>query len=102
MGPTVFTKTVAIKKLGNMAVHSHKPITQLDALTAVRELFHVCYWLARTYAKGVKPADGVVFDQKLLPKSSPLSAQTLGQLQQLAAEVSRKGRQAYRTADGQG
>jgi type I restriction enzyme R subunit len=90
VGTAVFTKTVAIKKLGNMAVHSHKPISQLDALTAVRELFHVCYWLARTYAKGTKPADGVLFDQKLLPTSSPVSVRTLGQLQALAASVAEK------------
>ena len=38
--------------LGNQAVHSHKPVRQFDALTAVRELFHVAYWLARTYARG--------------------------------------------------
>jgi CheY-like chemotaxis protein len=65
-------------------------MTQLDALTAVRELFHVCYWLARTYAKGAKPADGVLFDQKLLPTSSPVSVRTVGQLQELAESVAEK------------
>jgi type I restriction enzyme R subunit len=90
VGPAVFTKTVAIKKLGNMAVHSHKPVNQLDAVVAVRELFHVCYWLAHTYAKGAKPADGVLWDQNLLSKTSPVPAQTLAQLQQLAASVAEK------------
>ena len=31
-------------------------------MVAVRELFHVCYWLARTYGKTAKPADGLTFD----------------------------------------
>jgi type I restriction enzyme R subunit len=90
VGAAVFTKAVAIKKLGNMAVHSHKPVMQLDALVAVRELFHVCYWLAHTYAKGAKAADGTAFDAKLLPKTSPVPPQTLAQLQQMAAAVAEK------------
>ena len=40
--------------LGNAAVHT-QPIKPDDALGASRELFHVCYWLARTYARGPKP-----------------------------------------------
>ncbi len=90
VGAAVFTKAVAIKKLGNMAVHSHKPVMQLDAVVSVRELFHVCYWLAHTYAKGAKPADGTAFDANLLPKTSPVPPQTLAQLQQLAVAVAEK------------
>jgi type I restriction enzyme R subunit len=36
--------------LGNSAVHSQKPLTVAESVAAVRELFHVCYWLVRTYA----------------------------------------------------
>src|SRR5213592_3174167 len=57
-GEAVFSKARVINTLGNQAVHSHRPIQQFDALTAVRELFHVGYWLARTYARGAKPAAG--------------------------------------------
>src|SRR5437879_9684038 len=46
VGNAVFAKTKVIQDLGNLAVHSHKNIRELDAVTAVRELFHVCYWLA--------------------------------------------------------
>ena len=53
-GPAVFNKAVIITRLGNQAVHSHRPITQFDALTAVRELFHVSFWLARTYARSAR------------------------------------------------
>ena len=51
-GEAVFNKARIITRLGNQAAHSHRPIQQIDALTAVRELFHVGYWLARTYARG--------------------------------------------------
>ncbi|HWC58236.1 MAG TPA: DEAD/DEAH box helicase family protein [Verrucomicrobiae bacterium] len=62
VGDAIFAKTRVIKELGNLAVHSHKPIRQFDALTAVRELFHICFWLARTYAREAKPADSLTFE----------------------------------------
>lgn len=53
----------------------------------VRELFHVGYWLSHTYARGGKPAPGLVFDQNALPKTTPLPKQTIDQLQRLEAEL---------------
>ena len=50
-GEAVFSKARVITQLGNQAVHSHRPIQQADALVAVRELFHVSHWLARTYGR---------------------------------------------------
>jgi type I restriction enzyme R subunit len=82
-GEAVFSKARVINTLGNQAVHSHRPIQQLDALTAVRELFHVGYWLARTYARGAKPAAGLAFDPNALPRAVPLPKQTIDQLQRL-------------------
>jgi len=87
VGPAVFAKVKVLKDLGNLAVHSHKPVRQYDALMAVRELFHVCFWLARTYARGPKPADGLTFDPELLPKAAPAPAQTLEQLQRLESQL---------------
>jgi type I restriction enzyme R subunit len=49
----------------------------------VRELFHFAYWLARSYARGAKPAPGLVFDTIALPKFAPLPKQTVEQLQKL-------------------
>jgi type I restriction enzyme R subunit len=62
VGPAVFTKVRVIKDLGNLAVHSHRPVRQYDALAAVRELFHFSYWLAHTYGRGAKPEPGLAFD----------------------------------------
>ncbi len=86
-GPTVFAKTVLINKLGNQAVHGHKPVMQYDALMAVQELFHVAHWLAHTYARGARPAPGLPFDPGLLPKTVPIPKQTAEQLQKLEAEL---------------
>ena len=36
--------------------------SQYDAQMAVKELFHVGYWLAHTYAKGPKPPAGTIFN----------------------------------------
>ena len=84
-GEAVFSKARVINTLGNQAVHSHRPIQESDALSAVRELFHVGYWLARSYARGAKPAPGLSFDVNTLPKATPLPKQTIDQLQKLEA-----------------
>jgi type I restriction enzyme R subunit len=86
-GAAVFAKTVLINRLGNSAVHGHRPVQQFDALTAVRELFHVAYWLAHTYARGAKPPPGLAFDSSALPKTTPLPKQTVEQLQRLETEL---------------
>ena len=86
-GAAVFAKTVLINRLGNSAVHGHRPVQQFDALTAVRELFHVTFWLAHTYARGVKPAPSLAFDPNALPKTTPLPKQTIEQLQRLETQL---------------
>ncbi len=82
-GEAVFSKARVINTLGNRAVHSHRAIPSDDALVAVRELFHVAYWLARTYGRADRPAPGLLFDASALPKTAPVPRQTAEQLQQL-------------------
>ena len=89
IGPAVFAKAKVIKDLGNLAVHSHKTIRELDALAAVRELFHLGYWLAHTYARGAKPPPGLTFDPNALPKTT-LPKQTIEQLQRLETQLREK------------
>src|SRR6478609_773618 len=67
-GEAVFSKARVINTLGNRAVHSHRPVPEADAIAAVRELFHVAYWLARTYGRTVRPAPGLAFDAMALPR----------------------------------
>ncbi len=89
-GDAVFYKARAIKDLGNLAVHKHSPVKPLDAQMAVKELFHVCFWLARHYARGAKPTDGLAFNADLLPKTTPLPKQTQDQLLKLESQLKEK------------
>jgi type I restriction enzyme, R subunit len=86
-GDAVFNKARVIARLGNTAVHSSKPVHQFDAQTAVRELFHIGYWLAHTYATGPKPPPGLAFDPKKLPTMAPVPKQTVDQLQKLETQL---------------
>lgn len=87
VGEAVFSKTQIIVRLGNQAVHSHKTVQPADALAAVRELFHVAYWVARTYGRAGRPAPGLTFDGAALPKTAPIPRQTLNQLRKLEADL---------------
>lgn len=86
-GDAVFNKARVITQLGNRAVHNSRPIPETDALVAIRELFHVAYWLAHTYARGAKPAPGLTFDPSALPKPAATPRQNLEQLQKLQASL---------------
>jgi type I restriction enzyme R subunit len=90
VGQAVFAKARIIKDLGNQAVHSARAISARDALRAVHELFHLCFWLAHTYARGAKPDGSLAFDAASLPATSPIPPQTLAQLQSLAAQLAER------------
>jgi type I restriction enzyme, R subunit len=95
VGDAVFTKAKLIKDLGNLAVHSTRPVLRTDAVTATRELFHVCYWLARTYGQRMRPAPDLRFVPALVPvpvpapaQSAPAAAlQSIDQLQKLETQL---------------
>jgi type I restriction enzyme R subunit len=53
--PYILDKARLIQKLGNQAVHGNQRIGSGDALRLVRELFHVLFWLARTYTRASDP-----------------------------------------------
>jgi type I restriction enzyme R subunit len=67
-GEAVFAKAKYINSLRNRAVHEERQIKPGDASGAVKELFHVCFWFARTYARKAKPADGIAFDASVLSR----------------------------------
>ena len=90
-GDAIYYKAVYIKDLGNRAVHSTKPVSDTDTRTLLREVFHLAFWLVRTYGKGAKPADSLTFDpDKLPPPIAAIAKQSLTQLRQLAAELEAK------------
>jgi type I restriction enzyme R subunit len=93
-GQGIHTKARIIVEHGNRAVHADRRIvTQENALAAVRELFHITFWLARTYARGTKPADTLQFRPELLPATSPVPPATKAKLQELEAALSVKDAQ---------
>ncbi|CAD6880498.1 Type I restriction-modification system, restriction subunit R (EC 3.1.21.3) [Methylomonas albis] len=90
VGEALFAKTKVIKDLGNLAVHSTRKVLPADALVATRELFHVCYWLARHYGQRSRPDPALHFDPALLPKPVAVTPQTLDQLKQLQNKLSER------------
>ncbi|MFG2315988.1 DEAD/DEAH box helicase family protein [Streptomyces tendae] len=75
VGPAIRTKMDVIRRQGNAAVHRKAPVSVNDAMRVVGELFHVMYWLARTYAtdQANLPAPGLSFDPTLVPRPEPAS-----------------------------
>src|SRR5512141_2857253 len=80
-GEAVFSKARVINTLDNRAVHSHRAVPQPDAVAAVRELFHVSYWFARTYGRAGRPDPNLSFDAAALPRPDVAAAHTAEQLQ---------------------
>jgi type I restriction enzyme, R subunit len=86
-GEAVFAKARYINTLRNRAVHEEKTISAGDATGAVKELFHVCFWLARTYARKAKPADGLTFDAAVLSRRDEVLKKAFVQLKAQQAEL---------------
>ncbi len=91
-GPAIFAKCRLVKDLGNQAVHSNRSIKQADSEQAVKELFHILYWLARTYsAVGTLPTADIAFDPSLLSagakRAAAQRATTQQEMQKLQAEL---------------
>jgi len=92
VGDALFTKARLVKDLGNLAVHSTKKVAGTDALSATRELFHFCFWLARTYGRAGRPDPGLSFKAELLPKpqAPSVAAPTAEQLKKLGEQLREK------------
>jgi type I restriction enzyme R subunit len=88
--PGLFPKIRAIHKMGNIAVHDSTSITERDALNLVQELFHVLYWLCRSYAPDGRTLPALNFDRNLIPQPAAPASQDLShaQLQELEAQLS--------------
>jgi len=84
VGGALVAKARIIKDLGNRAVHDTRAVAPEAATTALRELFHVNYWLVRTYARGAKPEAGLQFSTEFLPRTALVEATTLARLQEMA------------------
>ena len=83
-GPAIVAKARFIKDQGNRAVHDDRraPSPQ-DAAATVRELFHLCFWIARTYARSARPDPSLTFDMAKLERSITIGASTVAQVQKV-------------------
>jgi len=85
-GEAIFTKASVIVSIGNRAAHA-KSTKSTDAAIAIKELFHVAYWLARTYGERSRPDPSLQFDEALVPVSKKADAVTLEQLKRQEDEL---------------
>ncbi len=78
VGPALHAKMDVVRKLGNNAAHSQRPITAQDATAVLRELFQVAFWLARHYSRQVaqRPSPALQFAADLLPRPTDAAAPT--------------------------
>ena len=90
VGNALFTKAKLIKDLGNMAVHSQKKVLESDAISATRELFHICFWLARQYGRTDRPEPGLTFSLAHVPKADQGPALSQAQLQRVAEQLAER------------
>lgn len=101
-GPLIVTKANFVRDLGNRAAHdSRKPISEGAAIGAVRELFHICYWIARTYAKGEKPAPSLQFDPAKLEKTLTITATTVQEIKALSDRYAEAQKRIQAAEDAQ-
>jgi type I restriction enzyme, R subunit len=87
VGAGLHAKMDVIRRQGNNAVHSARPVSQQDALAALRELFQVAFWLARNYGRNVaaRPAPSLQFCADLLPR--PADESTMQTAVQASAQT---------------
>ena len=87
VGPAVFAKIRLITKLGNQAAHEAREPDKYRVQQAIRELFHVCFWLAATYGRKTRPAEDLDFDPAELSRRDDVLKKSFAQLQQLNADL---------------
>jgi type I restriction enzyme R subunit len=90
VGPALHAKMDVVRKQGNNAAHSARPISAADATAVLRELFQLAFWLARQYGRHAtsRPDPALQFRADLLPRPVDMEAA------QAAAQSSAQATQA--------
>lgn len=86
VGNAVFNKAKILKDLGNRAAHSQRGLNSGDSTYAVRELHHICFWLARTYSAKGAPSSSV-FDDSYLAPAAEAPEVTQKQIDELTSKL---------------
>lgn len=94
VGAALQRKMDVIRRIGNRAVHRPEPVHASDAVKVAAELFHVLYWVARTYTRDPAhlPADTLVFDASVIkrPSSPAERVKERAELKKLEQEYARR------------
>ena len=86
-GDKVFKLAKEVVRLGNRAAHDKAAPSQHDSVAVMSHLFQFCFWFARTYNRGAKPAADLTFDPRKLPKPAPSPVATAQRIQELQQEL---------------
>jgi type I restriction enzyme R subunit len=98
----VFVKAKLVKDIGNRAAHEGaRPLEQRDAAQVAQELFHILYWLARTYTRtDARRFEGLTFNPNILTERlrrlaalKENAAKSAEQLRALEAKLAERERQ---------
>ena len=88
VGESIFTKATVVISIGNRAAHA-KASQRADAMIALTELFHIAFWLARTYSTRLRPNPALQFNPALIPPV-PQAAVSLAELRKQESLVNQQ------------
>ncbi len=92
----VFQKARLIHQQGNQAVHHSRPVRQQDALQAVKELHHLCYWLTRTYAPDASLAGAAWRDERIPQPVAGAETVPRSELEKLEKQLAERNQAALK------
>ncbi len=89
VGPALQAKMDVIRRQGNAAVHRSTPVSSPQALATIQELFHVLFWVARTYARDPRnvPASSLAFAPGAVPRPGDVRAKSQAEIKALSDQV---------------
>ena len=92
--PVLVPKVNIVKKLGNIAAHEDKRLSDQDALQSTMELFYFLYWFYMTYSVE-EPIRGLKFDSTIIPKVTPEQAE----IERLKREIEKREQEILQKED---
>lgn len=89
----VYQKSDLVRRLGNLAVHDRKTVTESDAFAALRELWGVSAWVVSTYRQdNSQPLPGAFDEQQVPLAAHDVVQQSVKALQDLQDALQEKDR----------
>ena len=98
VGPALQAKMDLIRRQGNAAVHRTTSVSSQQAVATVRELFHLLFWVARTYAcdPAHVPSSSLAFSVEAVPRPADVRAKTQAELRALSEQLTARDEELAR------